>query len=312
MSGVIDIAGLAADGSWQFGWVGDRLEKAVFRLVPGTAVERGALVARLGGNASDPEQWEGALIEAVLGDPVSADLRTLELHLTDFHHSARRAARALAAHRRGQLAELYFGHDFRLLFEHATSSTGGRIDPTSWLNEGVVDDGACGLWNALPALRELTIEGGLLFDDIDSDALPALTELRLRGAVLSDGAVFPRKAPGVVTLALEIGTDVFGTVCPVEQLEQLDPAGYPALRHLDLGDAEFDGGDYATLVTLAESPILRQLETLTLRSLYIEDHEIEDDRQAALAALAPAFAHLTLDVTDGADEDVAAVLDITD
>ncbi|MEV0676405.1 hypothetical protein AB0I60_07750 [Actinosynnema sp. NPDC050436] len=110
-------------------------------------------------------------------------------------------------------------------------------------------------------MRELSAEGGLLFDDIDGDALPALTELRLRGAVLSDGAVFPHKVPGVVTLVLEIAADVHGTACPVEQLATLDPAGYPALRHLHLGEAEFDGGDHPTLMALAESPILPRLES---------------------------------------------------
>lgn len=56
--------------------------------------------------------------------------------------------------------------------------------------------------------------------------------------MFADGAVLPRSAPGIVTLTLEIEPDVFGTACPVEQLDTLDPAGYPALRHLDLGHAE--------------------------------------------------------------------------
>ncbi|GAA0961566.1 hypothetical protein [Actinocorallia libanotica] len=306
---MIDFDGLRADGSWRLTWSGGLIEEAVFRLVPETASGRRALVERLGADASDPEQWEAALIEALLTDPASAGLRGLELHLTDFHHSARRAARALAGRRREQLTSMYFGHDFTYLYENGTTSTGGTFDPLGRLHEGFADDTGSGLWEALPALRELTAEGGLLFDDIDGDALASLTELRLRGAVLADGAVFPRRAPGVVTLALEIGSDVFGTACPVEQLDELDPVGYPALRHLDLSCAEFDAGDFATLRTLAESPILPQLESLEIKSLWIEEHETDGDPLEALAELAPAFAHLALTVADGVDiEDAADVL----
>ncbi|MER6002780.1 hypothetical protein ABT120_29705 [Nonomuraea angiospora] len=149
---------------------------------------------------------------------------------------------------------------------------------------------------ALPALRELTAEGGLLFDEIDGDALTSLTELRLRGAVLADGAVFPRKAPSVVTLALEIRSDVFGTECPIEQLDELDPAGYPALRHLDLSRAEFDAGDFGTLEALAGSPILPQLESLKIESLQIQELETDGDPLEALTGLARAFTHLALSV----------------
>ncbi|MGW0197779.1 hypothetical protein [Nonomuraea sp. NPDC003201] len=159
----------------------------MFRLAPHTTSGRRALVERLGADATDPEQWEAALIEALLTDPAAADLRRLELHLTDFHHSARRAARALATQRRERLTSLYFGHDFTYLYEHSTTSTGAAIDPLSRLHEGFTDDSRNGLWDALPALRELTAEGGLLFDEIDGDALTSLTELRLRGAVLADG-----------------------------------------------------------------------------------------------------------------------------
>ncbi|MEV6072203.1 hypothetical protein AB0L82_37160 [Nocardia sp. NPDC052001] len=192
---MIDFEALATDGSWQLTRSGNRLQEAVFRLSPHTIAVRGALLEQLGGDASDPEQWEAALIDALLTDPASAELRRLELHLTDFHHSARRAARARA-----------------------------------WIRH--------------------------------------------------------------------------------EQLTALDPAGFPALRHRDLGAAEFDTDDYDTLVTLAESPLLPQLESLTLRSVYIHEHDIEGDRPTELAALAPAFAHLRLEVTDGADADVATILGI--
>ncbi|MGV9385472.1 hypothetical protein ACWDRB_57385 [Nonomuraea sp. NPDC003707] len=293
---MIDFDGLSTDRSWHLTWSGGRLDEAVFRLAPHTASGRRALVERLGADATDPELWEAALIEALLTDPAAADLRRLELHLTDFHHSARRAARALATQRRERLTSLYFGHDFTYLYEHSTTSTDAAIDPLSRLHEGFTDDSRNGLWDALPALRELTAEGGLLFDEIDGDTLTSLTELRLRGAVLADGAVFPRKAPNVVTLALEIRSDVFGTECPIEQLDELDPAGYPALRHLDLSRAEFDAGNFGTLEALAGSPILPQLESLKIKSLQIQEHETDGDPLEALTRLAPTFTHLALSI----------------
>ncbi|MEU5696854.1 hypothetical protein [Actinosynnema sp. NPDC020468] len=295
---MIDFDGLRTDRSWRLTWSDDRLEEAVFRLEPDTAAERGALVARLGGDASDPEQWEAVLVEALLTDPAAADLRRLELHLTDFHHSARRAAAALGSRRRERLAELYFGHDFEFLYEDAATSTGGTVDPLSRLHEGFVGETA--LWEALPALRDLTVEGGLLFDDIDGVALKSLTSLRLRGAVLAGGEVFPGRLPSVVTLTLDVASDVFGVCCPVDLLEELDGDRFPALRHLDLGRAEFDPGDLATLRALAAAPILPRLESLRLRSLLVPDH-VAPDRLAALAELAPAFAHLDLSIVGNVD-----------
>ncbi|WP_238008837.1 hypothetical protein KZZ52_44915 [Dactylosporangium sp. AC04546] len=295
---MIDLDGLRADGSWQLTWSGDRLDEAVFWPAPDTAAARGDLVARLGTDSSDPERWEAALIDTLLTDPVSAGLRRLELHLTDFHHSAHRAVRALAAHRREQLASLYFGHEFRLLYEHSRTSTGGRIDPLERLHEGFADEGRTGMWAALPALLELTAEGGLLFDDIDSGSL---RHLRLRGALFADGSVFPARAPALESLELEIRSDVFGTACPVEQLEELDPAGLPSLRQLDLGSCEFDAGDLGTLRTLAGAAILPQLAELVLPGLRIEADEFDGDPLAELAELAPAFAHLALSVADVVD-----------
>ncbi|GAB1822803.1 hypothetical protein [Herbidospora sp. RD11066] len=282
---MIDFDALRTGGSWRLTWSGDRLDEAVFRLEPGAA------------------QPESSLIEALLTDPASAGLSRLELHLTDVHLSATAAARALATWKRERLTSLYFGHDFTYLYEHFTTSSGEKFDPLSRLHEGFADDTSHRLWDALPALQELTAEGGLLFDDIDGDAMPALTDLRLRGAVLAEGAVFPRRAPGVVTLALETGHDIFGSVCPVEQLEELTPGGYPALRHLDLGLAEFDADDLDILETLAASPVLPQLETLEARNLLVDD-------VAALTRLAPAFAHLSLSVYGDLDDAAADVLGV--
>ncbi|MBB4966104.1 hypothetical protein [Saccharothrix violaceirubra] len=286
---MIDFEALRADGSWRLTWVDGRLDEAVFRAVPETADGRRALVEALGADASDPERWEAALVEALLVDPVSVGLRRLELHLTDFHHSARRAASAVATYRREQLSELYFGHDFEFLYENAQTSTGGWIDPEKHLADGFVGEAGAGFWAALPALRELTVEGAALFDDIDGAVLGNLTDLRLRGAVLAGGEVLPGRAPSVVTLVLDLESDVHGVACPVELLDELDPARFPGLRHLDLGRVEFDAGDVEILAALAGSAIVPRLESLTIRQLVVADHDVE-----AVGRSVDAFAHLRL------------------
>ncbi|GAB7051530.1 hypothetical protein [Catenuloplanes indicus] len=289
MSTLIDL--LHEDGSWRCTLVEGMVDEAVFRLEPGTAPARRDLAARLldgrdPGRLADPEQWEAVLIEALLADPVVARLRVLRLHLTDYHHSAAAAARALAGSVRTHLEELYLGYDFTYLLEHSRTSTGGRIEPESRLHDGFTHDAEAGMWEALPALRTLTAEGAFLFDRIGGDSL---TEARLRGAVLCDGGVFPASAPALVRLAVELGTDVYGVACPVDQLEnELTPTAMPNLRHLDLGEAEFDGTDLEVLEVLAGSPLLPQLESLVVRSLEADEE--------AVAALMPAFAHLNLSV----------------
>ncbi|WP_328953775.1 hypothetical protein [Kitasatospora purpeofusca] len=112
--------GLRVDGSWRLGWSRGFLDTAVFRLTEETGrteetgPRRRALVVRLlaelphGGahDPDDPEQWEAALVDVLLRHPAAGRLRTLELRLTDHHHSAGRAAAALAARQRPRLAEL--------------------------------------------------------------------------------------------------------------------------------------------------------------------------------------------------------------
>lgn len=292
MTTLIDM--LHEDGSWRCELVDGMVDEAVFRLDPQTAPARRDLVARLldgrdPGRLADPERWESVLIEALLADPAAARLRVLRLHLTDYHHSAAAAARALAGSVRTHLEELYFGYDFTYLLEHSRTSTGGRIAPERWLPDGFAHDVEAGMWEALPALRTLIAEGAFLFDQIGGDAL---TEARLRGAVLSYGGVFPDAAPALVSLTVETGTDVHGVACSADLLSsELTPAAMPHLRHLDLGAAQFDATDLEVLEALAESPILPQLETLVLRSL-----ELDDDEEEA-AALLGGFAHLQLSTT---------------
>ncbi|MFD7414963.1 hypothetical protein [Kitasatospora purpeofusca] len=323
--------GLRADGSWQLGWSRGFLDTAVFRLTEengptgeagpaeGTASagetgpRRRALVLRLlaelphGGahDPDDPEQWEAVLVDVLLRHPAAGRLRRLELHLTDHHHSAGRAAAALAARQRPRLAELYLGHHYDTLFELHRTSAGRPLEVERYLHDPVVPHGTGrALWPALPALRSLELEGAFLFDDVVHEEL---THLRTRGAVFSDGSLFGTSTPGLVTLEVEIDHDVHGTVGSNLQLEELAPAGYPRLRHLDLGAAVFEPEEDGDLVLLAGSPLLPQLESLTVRELVIEDTGAEPGPLEVLAGLAPRFAHLELRVegdieVEGADE----------
>ncbi|WP_063764340.1 hypothetical protein [Kitasatospora purpeofusca] len=300
--------GLRADGSWRLGWSRGFLDTAGFRLTEGTgpadgtARRRRALVVRLlaelphggGHDPDDPEQWEAALVDVLLRHPAAGRLRTLELRLTDHHHSAGRAAAALAARRRPRLAELYLGHHYDTLFELHRTSTGRPLEVERYLHDPVVPhEAGRALWPALPALRSLELEGAFLFDDVVHEEL---THLRTRGAVFSDGSLFGTSTPGLVALEVEIDDDVHGTVGSNLQLEELAPAGYPRLRHLDLGAATFEPEEAGDLVVLAEHPLLPQLESLTVRELVIEDTDAERDPLAVLTALVPRFAHLELRV----------------
>ncbi|ROO84507.1 hypothetical protein EDD29_2034 [Actinocorallia herbida] len=317
--------GLREDGSWRFTWSRGFLDEARFRAAPHSRPRRGALVERLAASsagadpadAADPERWEAALIDALLRHPAAARLRRLDLRLTDHHHSAGRAAAALAEHRRDHLAELRFGHAFEYLYEDATTSTGARFDPMDHYDTGFAGAETEALWAALPALRTLELEGALLFHWVGGEGL---TDLRLHGAVRSDGGVLPGSSaravtlPNLASLAVETESDVHGTECPVEQLEELTAGAYPALRSLDLARAHFDTGDLQVLRALADTSVLPGLTRLRVRSLEVSPHDADGDPLAGLAELAPRFAHLALSVAgavavEGADPaEVAATL----
>ncbi|GIE80624.1 hypothetical protein Aph02nite_65740 [Actinoplanes philippinensis] len=276
----MNLDGLLEDGSWQF----DGPASAAFRLAPDTTARRGALVEHiLGRPEPDPELWESILIETFLNHPAASDLQRLRLEMTDFHHSARRAASAIARQPRTALTELWFGHPFRYLYETATTSTGRGFNPLDHYDEGFVGDAGGAMWQALPALRTLTVEGALLFHAVSA---PAVIHVRSRGVISSDGSVLPGPLPTLTHFELEIATDVFGTACPVEQLEELTPASFPALISLDLTRAEFDG---EPLLTLANLPILSHLT-----SLRVGPHELDDTEWAAIA---PHFDHLSLTIS---------------
>ncbi|WP_380282089.1 hypothetical protein [Kitasatospora purpeofusca] len=290
---------LRADGSWRFGWSRGFLDEASFRPAPAEQAGRRELVERLLTRhpvevevdvaVDDPEQWEGVLIAALLAHPASARLRTLDLRLTDYHHSAERAAAALAGQPRPRLERLSFGYGFAYLFEDGQGSAGSRIDPMEYHGEGLV---RTDIWAALPALRTLELEGAFLFASVDHDGL---TRLRTRGAVIADGSVFlPGRLPALVSLEAELESDVFGVACSADQLDELAVAAqwYPNLRRLDLGKVEFDAAPSDALAALADSPLLPQLEALTVRG----PGTPEEGAAELPAALAPRFAHLTLRV----------------
>lgn len=212
----LGLDGLRSDGSWQFTWSRGFIDEASFQLVGETQPQRRALVEQLLADLphagtfdlADPEQWEGALIDALLSHPATHLLHTLELHLTDYHHSAERAAAALSRRQWPRLETMYFGFAFDTLFEPHKTSTGNRVDPERYLNSAVVPEAVeDALWRSLPALRTLELEGALLFSVLDHDTL---THLRIRGAVFADGILFSFLTPALVSLELEIGMDIHG------------------------------------------------------------------------------------------------------
>ncbi|MED7954630.1 hypothetical protein [Streptomyces sp. BE303] len=300
----LGLDGLRTDGSWRFTWRRGFLDEARFALAEDTGAGRRALVEGLladhpwvaAVDLTDPECWEGALIDAVLSHPVAHRLRVPELRLTDYHHSAEHSARSLAGAPRPRLEHLSFGYGFEFLYEDGRTSTGGRIDPMDYHGDGLVQTAP---WDSLPALRTLELQGAFLLGSILHDGL---TRLRVRGPATGDGAYFDLGSTrGVESLVVEAECDVFGGCCPVEQLDELTTAGFPALKHLDLGGSEFDATSFELFSALAESPILPQLESLTLPDLRIGRSDCEGEPLVVLSRWAPSFAHLALGVRGTVD-----------
>ncbi|MEU9339183.1 hypothetical protein AB0D49_39595 [Streptomyces sp. NPDC048290] len=142
----VGLDALRDDGSWRFTWRRGFIEEASFALAEETRPRRRALAERLLADLphagaldpADPEQWEAALIDALLSHPAAHRLGKLELRLTDYHRSAEHAALALSRRTWPRLETLYFGHAFGTLFEHHETSTGGRIEPETYLHAPVV------------------------------------------------------------------------------------------------------------------------------------------------------------------------------
>ncbi|MEV6983388.1 hypothetical protein AB0M95_19335 [Sphaerisporangium sp. NPDC051017] len=309
--------GLREDGSWRLTWSRGFIDEACFRLAKDTQPQRRELVERLltdhprtaTVDLTDPEQWEGALIDVLLSHPAAHRLRALELHLTDYHRSAEHSAISLAGRRRPRLERMYFGYDFEYLYEDSEGSTGNRINPLDYHHKGLVQ---ADVWDSLPALRTLELEGAFLFHFVKHDSL---TRLRARGPVISDGSIFDFGwTTGLQSLEVEIGSDVFGCLCPVEQLDELKASKYPNLENLDLSEAEFDDTSYEVVSALADSSVLPLLRSLSIRDLTISQMDCEGDPLTALAELAPRFGHLDLyvgdviDIEDADDEEVDRVL----
>ncbi|MEU9129364.1 hypothetical protein AB0D08_14875 [Kitasatospora sp. NPDC048540] len=101
------------------------------------------------------------------------------------------------------------------------TSAGRRIDPLGFHGEGLV---RTDIWDAVPALRTLELEGAFLFHSVDHEHL---TTLRVRGPVISDGSVFAvGRTPALASLAVEI---------PVAHLD-----AQPGDERLDLGRGLLD------------------------------------------------------------------------
>ncbi|GLZ79568.1 hypothetical protein Afil01_43750 [Actinorhabdospora filicis] len=283
----LGLDGPRAEGSWRFTWSRGFIDRAAFRLSAEGTARRRELVTDAGDRA-DPERWEAALVELLLTHPAAARLAALELRLTDYHHSAARAARALARRSWPRLTSLSLGHDYEILFALHETSTGNRINPEKYLHDPVIPaEAGAALWLALPALR-IELEGAFLLDDLDHETL---TGLRTRGSVFADGSLFAFSTPALTSLEVEIDHDVHGTLATNVQLEELSPQRFPALSRLDLSRAFFEPEEGADLVVLAAHPILPRLRNLAIRDLVIED---VPEPLELLAGLAPRFAHLDL------------------
>ncbi|MFB6894061.1 hypothetical protein ACFCX4_32645 [Kitasatospora sp. NPDC056327] len=299
----LGLDGLREDGSWRFTWSRGFIDEACFRLAEDTRPQRRNLVERLLTDRprtvtidpADPEQWESALIDALLAHPATHRLRTLELHLTDYHHSGEHSAVSLAGRPRPRLERMYYGYDFTYLGEPSETSAGKVTDPEDHMCTGVVSaEAGETLWRSLPALRTLELEGGFLFNDVEHGTL---TRLRMRGNTFTR-SMFPSATPNLVSLEVDVRESVHGVHILNDVLDELTPQRFPKLRNLDLGKADFDPEEATDFLVLANSPLLPQLEHLRIQHLVIEEEYCEDEPLDVLTELAPRFAHLTSFLAD--------------
>ncbi|MFJ5234867.1 hypothetical protein ACIQBJ_33890 [Kitasatospora sp. NPDC088391] len=293
----LGLDGLREDGSWQFTWSRGFIDEACFRLAEDTRPHRRSLVERLLTDRprtttidpADPEQWESALIDALLAHPATHRLRTLELHLTDYHHSGEHSAISLAGRRRPRLERMYYGYGFTYLCEPGETSAGKVLDPEDHMGTGVVSaEAGEALWRSLPALRTLELDGGFLFNDVEHETL---TRLRIRGYPFTR-SMFPSGTPNLVSLEVDVRENVHGVHLLNDVLDELTPQRFPKLRNLDLGNADFDPEEGTDFLVLADSSLLPQLEHLRIKNLVIEEEYCEGEPLDALRELAPRFAHL--------------------
>ncbi|MFJ8443434.1 hypothetical protein [Kitasatospora griseola] len=299
----LGLDGLREDGSWQFTWSRGFIDEACFRLAKDTQPQRRNLVERLLTDhphtttidLADPEQWESALIDTLLAHPATHRLRTLELHLTDYHHSGEHSAISLASRQRPRLERMYYGYDFTYLCEPSETSAGKVINPEDHMCTGVVSaEAGETLWRSLPALRTLELDGGFLFNDFEHETL---TQLRMRGYTFTR-SMFPSATPNLVSLEVDVRENVHGVHILNDVLDELTPQRFPKLRNLDLGNADFDPEEATDFLILANSPLLSQLEHLRIQDLVIEEEYCEDEPLDVLMELAPKFAHLNSFLAD--------------
>jgi hypothetical protein len=257
------------------------------------------------GRSADPEDWEAEQIEDLLTRPESRHLRRLEIHMTDFHRSPERAARALAAMERPELASLCFGvtgnaYHWPDAGPGTLKSSAGRAIETAECGPTLVSALASQeIWRALPGLRWLALVGEQIFAEIRHAGLAELwgragsTEV-IPGLVfgrdgLNRGQGEPPALPGLVRLQAFSEGDQGEAWAPWESVD-IGPDRYPSLEHLDLRGMclELREEQFASQLALVASwPITAQLKTLGLAHLFAEDLA-----GSSIAVAAARLAHL--------------------
>jgi len=115
------------------------------------------------------------------------------------------------------------------------------------------------LWQALPNLKSLRLEGHAFFREL---AHPTLESLSMRGNSVTESFFYkPPDLPSLRSLTWSLYGCIEGTAYEPSAFELLFTAkGLPALRELDLSNADIDG----CVLECHEGALLSQLEVLAI------------------------------------------------
>lgn len=220
--------------------------------------------------------WEGepdgaGVLQRLLESPVSLVLQDLSVGIYAGADDAQRITELLTTFE-PPLTRLAFGE-----FASPTADLNG----ISWLELGDLSR----LWNALPGLRDLMVQGIARLGVLD---LPELERFELRSGCLGRAqfrSVLEARWPALRELKVWFGDGNYGAECDAASVEPLLAGrGLANLRTLGLMNAEF-ADDLCRLVPKAR--VLPQLEVLDLSM-----GTLSDDGARVLLENRAAFAHL--------------------
>jgi uncharacterized protein (TIGR02996 family) len=231
--------------------------------------------------ASPEFEWSGtapdAILRALIKSPVSRFVQSIRIGLLEWQGDEDSFDKGIdAVSKSGSLPsvrELFVGD-----FEY------GDETEISWTDVGSVEPALL----VMPNLRSLHVRGGGigLGKTLEHDKLESL--LIETGGLPGNTvkAIGSCKLPNLTTMEVWFGQKNYGAGGTIKQLAPLFTGeGVPKLRHLGLMNAEFED-DIA--IALAKSPLLAQLETVSLSMGTLKDV----GGQAILAA-ADKFKHLS-------------------